>query len=298
MENSHFFSIANYREVIPEKEARQIFREFKPELFESSFDLLFADDNALATCLKRQQEAGEFSYGISRRFASSTPDMFLLTGLFWGVDGSTMVIAYPDLHRSLIGNKNESVEDMLRHSLGFNITAGGIHPKLHDLMTMAFTPREERAQFIDPTPSNQRRISLHLAENVPDLSDLGDTESRYDSVVDLLTYDIHHALWEVASHMGITIDQMQRLKVEDRELYAEIHRQPGMLYAIRNVNGILSDLKNGGENNLFKIRPDLGDDPQTTELGRCPGESYARNFLQGLGNSLKKNRDTVLEVIK
>ena len=297
MKPEHRFSIADYKVVTTERESRIAFRQFKQELFEAAFTNLFQDPEALKVAFDRAQQVVPYIFGDLEYFYETTPDMFLLSMAFWEIDGNTMIELYPDLHRVLIGKKDESLEDMKRNNLGGSITEGGVLPKLRDAITTAFIPKSERERYITKEFSQDRRIDTHFAENIPDLSGFQNTEERLDALIKLLSYDITEALMDVLMQRGISPSECSELGTENPILFSDIHQQAGFLYAENNLNGIITDIKHHGENNLFRNRPDLGNLPQTTDTGVCPGDSYAMNYITGLGRSLKKNKKIVLEAI-
>ena len=202
---------------------------------------------------------------------------------------------HPDIHQKLIG-KDESVEDMTWNNLGHSITEGGILPKMRDAFATAFIPNGARWRYITKDFSQDRRIDIHFARNVPDLSVFTTTEDRLNAVTKLLSYDINEALAEVLVGKGISLEEFENMRVSEREQFSNIHRQAGILYAENNLNGIIMDVKHHGENNLYRNRPDLGNIAQTTDSGLCTGDSYARSYITGLGASLRKNREIILNL--
>jgi len=303
MEGDHRISIGqHYRDIATEKDSRAIFRKFTSDLFEEQFSPRLSSKEDVIEILRKAHQTSDgtiFSlYSDLQTLYDTYPDMLNLTSLVMSMDGNIMIRAYPDLHRDLIELPEETVEAMIGNDLGSSITFGGIQPRIRESICIAFTPPSERVKFYEGVKAATARRNKHLSQFLPDFSVLSTPDERLDAVIKLLTYDFHQALAAVLSGLNLNYADLSILKQNNPSKFAQVHRAAGQKWAFGNLHGILTDQLNGGENNLFDARPEVDGIPQTTDMGQCPGVSYARNYLIGLGRSLAENREAVLGAIK
>lgn len=221
-------------------------------------------------------------------------DIIRFLGLIKLLKGDYLVLTYPQLFQKLIQRPQASTEELVNSQIGF-IIAELPNLALLSCILATFTPKNQGKYLECPDPSIiSEREFTHIVENSPDLTRHTLTVNKLEALIMLLSSTHQDALIAICDDLGINLDNLTYLKTADPKQYSTAQQKAGEWLAKNNLFWLLADRQHHGKNNLFT--PSELFVPNTLHH-QCPAMTFTAAWYQGLGQSLRENKDHVLELI-
>lgn len=268
------------------------FRSFEPQDICDAYDGVIQE--AYTAGLPLVVPRYKIHSGNQERIYQNYPDVEKLIGIILLHYDERLADTHINRFRALFSNPMLTVDALRDTFLPFIYS--GTAERTMEFLEYAFTPRRLRDwnhfEFRAPNSSPDSDINLRM----PDMTDgTYDTpEKRLDKVTELLSLTYEDALSYIGNISGL--EQAQVVKDKDPEQYKRSAAEARAYLNSNSLIKIIADGTNNGRFNSFKHKKYTGFPPRT-KRERCPAEAFVYTYLQGLGQSLSKNKATVMDLI-
>lgn len=308
MSEEHQLSISNFPIKASEIEARRIFDQLSVKDIKDVYATFFSDLDQMQRYLKSPTpwmelmgrksvstlaERLQDSEDAVRSLTASKPDVAILFELLRNSEvlkslGEKFLRSFKEL---IINPRYPDHHLINQLSMIFY---GGSNRVLRLALLCLYVKPESQDGLSDHNP-NTPAEKIRLITGLPDLSGLTTPAARFDGFTRLLTYSHQDAVIEVCEELNLQPSVLPELKDQNRKKHKEVYTKAGLMFYQNNLYAILKDLEHGQTLDAFRHQPGLN--TRDHVYGRCLAEPHVRNYFLGVGQALRDNRDTVLEVM-
>ncbi|MGH7490507.1 MAG: hypothetical protein ACREMY_33585, partial [bacterium] len=136
-----------------------------------------------------------------------------------------------------------------------------------------------------------------IVDHTPDLSSLTTPQERLDAVIRLLTLTHADALNHVADQEGLSPTEVAHLRPDDPR-YRDLYQRAGQYLTANILYAVFTDRAGTGYGSIFRVHPQTHDGSVRTARQMCPAAPMVAAYLEGVGLTLRQDRESVLNVMK